>query len=133
MKHLPLHLRQLLHETRFHRAWRVLLAALLIVVAWFAFTPGSGAPSLGIGDKIDHLLAFGALATSAALSLRAGGRQTMQTALALLAFGGFIELVQMQLPTRSGDWADLLADAIGIGGGLLLVMLLRQRWRPAAH
>ena len=42
--------------------------------------------------------------------------------LALLAYGGAIELVQRQLPNRSGEWADLGADAIGIGLGALLAL-----------
>ena len=131
MTHPPPNLRELLHEAPFHSAWRMLLAVLVVVVAWFAFMPGGGAPSFGIGDKIDHLLAFGALASTGALSQQAGARHALQTALGLLAYGGFIELVQTQLPTRTGEWADLLADAVGIAGGLLLVALLRRLWRPA--
>ena len=130
MAHSPPHPRELLHETRFQPAWRALLAVLMAVVAWFAFTPSGGAPSFGIGDKIDHLLAFGALASAGALSARAGRCQTLQAALGLLAYGGFIELVQTQIPTRTGEWADLLADAVGMAGGLLLVALLRRLWRP---
>ncbi len=129
MTALHLYARQLLHETRFHGLWRLLLAMLMLIVAWLAFIPGSRAPSLGIGDKIDHLMAFVALACTAALSLRAGPCQAVQAALGLLAYGSFIELVQTQLPTRTGDWADVMADSLGIAAGLLMVMLLRRLWR----
>ena len=48
--------------------------------------------------------------------------------LALLAFGGAIELLQLQVPNRSGQWADLLADGIGIGLGAQFALLwLRRR------
>ena len=123
------HPRELLHESRFHRRWRAVLAVLLVVLAGQADMPGSGAPSLGVGDKIDHLLAFATLASIAALAQRAGSASALQAALGLLAYGGFIELVQTQIPSRSGEWADLLADGIGIAAGLLCVALLRRLWR----
>lgn len=50
--------------------------------------------------------------------------------LALLAYGGLIEMVQSQIPSRTAAWDDLLADAVGIAGGLLLAALLRRRWPP---
>jgi VanZ family protein len=52
--------------------------------------------------------------------------------LALLAFGAAIELLQLQLPNRSGEWTDLGADAIGIGlGALLALQWLRRRKEQA--
>jgi len=40
--------------------------------------------------------------------------------LALLAYGGAIEVIQLFVPGRSCEWGDLLADAIGISLGVLL-------------
>jgi VanZ family protein len=42
--------------------------------------------------------------------------------LALLAFGGAIEIAQTFLPPREGDWWDLLADGVGIAIGLLFAL-----------
>jgi VanZ family protein len=39
----------------------------------------------------------------------------------LLAYGALIEVLQSFTPTRSAEWADLLADSAGIALGLLLV------------
>ncbi len=50
--------------------------------------------------------------------------------LVLLAYGGAIELIQSQLPPREGDWADLLADGIGIGLGLLIHAALQKCFPP---
>jgi len=100
-----------------------LFAALVIAVAWLALAPR---PPVGIStgwDKTNHLLAFAALLCSGRL---AWARRPALLALALLAYGGLIELLQLQIPGRDGEWADLLADACGMGLGLLVFLLLRR-------
>jgi VanZ family protein len=113
--------------------WRGLLALLLCAVTLLALSP---VPPKGAdfgGDKINHLLAFGTLGVVAALAWR---RTRWPVAAALLAYGGLIELLQSFTPRRQAEWADLLADAIGIALGLLLAALL-LRWArrrpPADH
>jgi VanZ family protein len=39
---------------------------------------------------------------------------------ALLAYGGLIEILQSLTPYRSAEWADLLADGLGLAIGLLV-------------
>lgn len=119
---------ELLHDPRFRGRWRVLLALLCLVAGWFAFAPR--APSLGFenADKLNHLLAFGSMASVGCLGWAAGRRSAAAIALGLLGYGGFIELVQSQIPGRTAAWDDLLADAVGIAGGLLLAALLRRAW-----
>lgn len=101
-------------------AWRVLLLALLIVVSWLAFKPVTGPAAFEHLDKVEHVLAFGTLAVVASLCGAPGPGLAWRVALALLAYGGFIELVQTQLPTRTGSLDDLVADAAGIALGLWL-------------
>ena len=120
---------ELLHEKRFHARWRLLLAILCLVAAWFAFTPGAPpGPDFDGVDKIHHLLAFGSMASAGALGWQAGRRAASQVGTCLLGYGGFIEIVQSQLPTRTAAWDDLLTDAVGIAGGLLLIHILRRHW-----
>ena len=117
----------LLHDGRWQPAWRLLLLVLLCVAAWFAFIPATPTVRLDGADKFDHLLAFAALGLSASFTAPPGLRRAALAATGLLLFGGFIELVQTQLPTRHGDWADMLADGVGVGvaAGMLLAALLR--------
>ena len=35
-----------------------------------------------------------------------------------------IEVLQLYVPGRSSEWGDLLADAIGVGAGAVIAMLL---------
>lgn len=123
-------LHQLLHDPRFHRHWRVLLLLLALTAAWFAFTPRPPLPEFEGADKVNHLLAFGSMATAASLGWRAGWASRGGVSLGLLGYGGFIEIVQSQIPNRTAAWDDLLADAVGIAGGLLLAALLRRVWPP---
>jgi len=106
------------------RFWAWLLAALIVVVAWFAFTPAPPRTLETIWDKLHHALAFTVLACVAELAAWPRRRHRWEVALGLLAWGGVIELVQSQLPTRSAEWGDLLADAVGIAIGLLLALPL---------
>lgn len=109
-------------------AWRVLLAVLLAVVSGLALTPGPPAGA-GLGwDKANHVLAFTALALCASLAFDAVAGLPRRVALALLAYGVAIELAQSQIPGRSADGHDLVADGLGVAAGLLLAHLCTRLW-----
>lgn len=115
------------------RLWRWLLLVLAAAVAVLALKPvPPEQASLG-WDKLNHLVAFAALAWCAMFGYRSNPRGTrLAVLLALLAFGGAIELLQLLVPQRSAEWADLLADGLGIVVGALLALgWLRRRRDPA--
>jgi len=96
------------------RAWRVLLMLLIVVVSYLALAPK---PPTGVDlgwDKLNHMMAFTALAFAASLGYPAPMRVRVLSLAGLLAFGGLIEILQLYVPGRSAEWGDLLADAIGI-------------------
>jgi len=106
-----------LQSTRF---WQALLLVLLVVVAWLALTP-KPPPNLTLGwDKLNHSGAFVGLAFCAWLGQGAHARRRALALVALLAYGGLIELAQLFVPGRFGEWADLLADAVGLVIGTAL-------------
>ena len=105
------------------RGWRALLVVLMAVVAWLALTPlPPRAIDLG-WDKLNHASAFAALAVAGWLSVR-GRRGRWPTMALLLVYGALIEVAQRFVPGRSGEWSDLLADALGIGVGVLVASAL---------
>ena len=109
------------------RAWQLTLLGLALFICWLAFSPAPP-PEIDTGwDKSNHLLAFATLAVTAQLAFWPHPRRLPFSVIGLLLYGGFIELVQSQIPQRSGEWADLLADAVGIALGLLLVRLWPRR------
>ena len=101
------------------RLWRALLALLLVAITYLALVPN---PPQGVNtgwDKSNHALAFGSLAFASVWALWPQPRQWWLLTVALLAYGGGIEIAQTLLPPRSGEWLDLLADSVGISLGLL--------------
>ena len=115
-----------LFDSRWRRSWRLLLVCLLAVVSWFAFMPQTSHDSVQHLDKVRHLLSFSTLALVASLGWMPGRRTTLYVACGLMAYGLLIELVQTQLPTRSGSAADWLADGFGIAIGLMVFRALRR-------
>ena len=122
-------LHRMFHDPAWRARWGFLTGVLALVVGLAALAPGDVATALSPNDKLNHLLAFTALAASGGLALRSGWRATLIVAAGMLAYGGFIELAQTQVPGRLGEWADLLADSAGVVLGLVLVLALRQIWR----
>lgn len=108
------------------RAWRWGWALLCAVVALAALTPADNAPSMTPSDKMDHLLAFAALAGAGALSLPDRLRSLVIVGLAMLAFGALIEWAQLFVPGRFADIADVGADGAGVLLGMGVVTLLRR-------
>jgi VanZ family protein len=110
------------------RPWRWLLLLLAMAITFLALVP-TPPRQMDLGwDKLNHLAAFAALGLCAVFGWRSSRAARFSVLLALLAFGGVIELLQLRIPNRSGNWADLGADAIGIGLGALLALLwLRRR------
>ena len=108
-------LRQLVRATFFACAAVVLFAAL---------APRTEQVPLTGWDKANHVVAFAVLAVQAGLGWP--GRLGI-ACMALVAYGGGIEILQSLTSTRTADWLDLLADAAGVlaGAGLLLAV---QRW-----
>lgn len=99
--------------------WRLLLAALLVVITWLALIPAPP-PMVTTGwDKSNHALAFGSLAFASAWALWPRPRQWGWLAVMLLGYGIGIEIAQSFLPPREADVMDVLADSVGIALGLL--------------
>jgi VanZ family protein len=110
------------------RAWRWLLGVLAAVVAVLALMPAPPEQASLGWDKLNHVTAFAALALCAVFGWRSSRAARLAVLFGLLAYGGAIELLQLHVPNRSGEWGDLLADGIGLGlGALLALWWLRRR------
>ena len=105
------------------RTWHLLVGALFwcytAVILLLTLSPATYLKPLStftFWDKAEHGLSFALLAW---LALLAWPTRPLRLLLALLVFGGAIELVQAATGWRSGEWADWLADGIGLGLGWL--------------
>lgn len=77
-------------------------------------------------DKLNHLLAFVALALASAWAWPRAGWARLW--LLLLGYGALLELLQGLTPTRQAEARDLLADALGVALAQLL-LVLRSAWQ----
>lgn len=98
-----------------------------LAVTFLSWVPGDYRPQIvGLSDKLEHVLAYlllGALTTIAA-------RQTVKAhwlALAIVAYGGVLELGQLLIPNRVPSVWDFLANATGVILGVLITTLT-LRW-----
>lgn len=121
-------LRFLLHAPGARPWWWALQLGLMLPVCFLAFSPAAPGLQFENVDKWQHLGAFAALTACCALALAPGRAGMLKAGLAMLAFGVFIELVQVHIPSRSAEWQDVLADALGIVLGLGLVAGARRCW-----
>lgn len=109
---------------RYQPLWRIALALSLAAIVFLATTPNPYPVPASASDKVNHLIAFIELTLLARLAwpeLKAAW-----PAVALLAYGLGIELVQAGLPYREFSLADLAADGAGIAVGLALWRVLAR-------
>jgi VanZ family protein len=126
---LPLSTHALLHDPSVRKAWKLLCCVFAVVVGIAALSPGALAVTVTASDKIDHVLGFAALSATGLLACAPQWRRAVLVGASMLAYGALIELLQTQVPGRSGELADVVADAIGIAFGVAVVSSLRRIFR----
>jgi VanZ family protein len=109
------------------RTWYVLGTLLTLAVIVASLLPLRAVSHLGMDDKLQHALAYTALA------LWFGGlmepRRYGRLVLALMAMGVAIEIVQGVMGLgRQADAVDVAADAGGIAAGLALCLAGLRHW-----
>lgn len=106
---------------------RVLAVSFWLALAfatYSAFAPPNLVAAPRVGDVALHAFAFFVLTTL--LQMAYFSRQPLRTALCMLGYGLFIEVVQLWLPDRSAELKDLMVDVLGIAAGLLAYRLAGQ-------
>jgi VanZ family protein len=89
--------------------------------------PGFGDDEAPDPDKAAHVVVFFVLAALAVAPARARLRRpVVAAALASVAYGAMLELVQTAIPWRSGELGDLLADGVGSTLGAMTSLLRRR-------
>jgi VanZ family protein len=100
--------------------WLYVTAIILFSITVLSLSPLDELPPAPGSDKLHHLIAYAALTFPLIL------RKPRYWGLFLcffLAYSGLIELIQPYV-NRYGEWADMLANSLGIFIGLLLAELL---------
>lgn len=99
-------------QERFSALRRLLFWLLLLLTLWLSLIPGDQVPpQLHFWDKAQHALGFTGLAV---LGLLAYPGRTRQLMFGLMLLGAGIECAQWLTGWRQGDWADWVADCVGL-------------------
>ena len=113
---------------------KVVLVYLPLIFYWvllFTLTtlPSQSVPSVGVNDKIEHLLAYFVLSFLLYLTLLVQKKSVLLknnallfTLLLIFAYGILDEVHQLMIPGRSCELLDFLAD---LSGGILGVISLK--------
>lgn len=99
--------------------WKTILIAAIILYASLLREPKIILPAVEHGDKWSHLLAYTLLGAAAWHdSIQHIFRRWIRPFVAILlpiVYGGAIEIAQhLWFYPRTGDWADWVADSIGV-------------------
>lgn len=121
------------HQTDFRvrsatreRTAKVLTLILAVVISVLTLFPISLPEPVSSGpDKIHHFIAFGGLMLPASVLYP---RLLFWLIPCALIFGGLIEVIQ-PFVNRSGEWADFVADGVGVVAGTTVGLVL-HRWLP---
>ncbi len=102
--------------------------------------PAQSVPSFGVGDKLNHFLAYLILALLLYLTLSfqdkskfAKCNAVLLTISIILLYGVIDELHQMLIPGRSAEFLDWVADAVGAVCGVLIISSLLKKFKKEAE
>ena len=100
---------------------RISLVAIVLGIAYLSLTP---LESITIGnDKISHFIAYGVLMSNVGLLTYHKTKSFLVGITLSLAYGALIEVAQYFVPGRFMSGYDMLANAGGVGFGVLVTLL----------
>ncbi|WP_166825964.1 VanZ family protein [Thalassoroseus pseudoceratinae] len=115
--------------------WRPGWLKWVVLIYWigvFSLThvPMPDTPSsIPHADKIAHFAFYTGLSFLLAAWLSVGGTTSvLKVFFVCVSYAAFDELTQIPIPTRSGDWRDWIADAVGAIVGIVAWSFLKKRW-----
>ena len=107
--------------------WKALFWLCFLILNAVALSPTHSLPPLELfnwWDKTQHVIGFITLTVLAVLAYQ--HMHKLHIALCLCGHGVLIEVFQYFGGYRYADWQDAIADAVGVGLGLLLVTFFKS-------
>ena len=116
-----------------HKGVLVYLPLIFYWIILFTLTtlPAQSVPSVGVSDKLEHLLAYFVLSILLYLTLLFQKKSVLLknyamlfTLLIVFAYGVLDEVHQLMIPGRSCELLDFLADILGGIIGIIIIKIL---------
>lgn len=97
-----------------------------VAIAFLSLMPAPYRPDIGgVSDKVEHALAYLLLGTLTTIAIRKALNPN-RLAVAIIAYGGVLELVQLLIPSRVASLEDFVASAAGAIAGVSIGALLSR-------
>lgn len=114
---------------RWHRpVCAVSTLCIAIAITYLSLKSHAGPPALNVSDKIQHAIAYCALA--APLTIYLGKANWLRAFIIAVAYGLLMEGLQSMTGTgRTASWLDALANAAGASIGCYIAWLFLQKSR----
>jgi VanZ family protein len=122
---------------RYRNVWLIGAWSLVGVVAYLSLMPNPPEPfQFHMVDKVEHGIAYAAMSWWFC-QIYQSARSRIAVCAALVAYGVLIEILQGMTGYRYFEYADMLADSIGVVIGMLLActvlghvfVLIERIWR----
>lgn len=97
------------------------------IITVVSVLPGETVPQVGLWDKLQHAISYAAIAALGGAGFGAA-RARLFIALGLITLGAVLEVAQIYVPGRSGEFGDGVANAIGVVAGLAVICLITYLW-----
>jgi len=110
-----------------NREWRVLRALwffLIAAVTLCSLLPASVVPRPPGGGTLEHLSAYLALALIPAVAMRRL-YSVFVAVISVACLGVLLEILQIAIPGRAFEWADIVMNTVGVTAGVLAGVPLR--------
>lgn len=105
----------------------IVFATGIVVVSVLSLTPGDVLPAIDVWDKLQHVLAYLTLAISGGVAFP-GRRRRPWLCTGLLILGCALEALQGFVPGRVVSVDDAVANAVGVGLGLVIAHFVGRRY-----
>jgi VanZ family protein len=112
------------------RPWaRAAFLLVLLGIVYLSLEPGAYPPRPRWDDKIQHAFAY---AVAGILGFLAFPTRPVRVGVGLVVLGALLEVGQAIVPNRSSEFADLLANTLGVATAWGLVSLCRRIASPSS-
>jgi VanZ family protein len=108
----------------FRSVLKYIFAAGTIAVIVLSLLPGKYVPSVGLSDKLEHVLAYAFLGLTGGLAFPTS-RAAVVLLMLLPLLGIALEIGQLVVPGRSSEVADAFANLMGAALALLPILVVR--------
>lgn len=117
----------MLRPLQYRRIWLALGFLGIATMLVLSLAPNVGGANFPGADKLEHTAGYVVMTSWFAALFERRGYGLLALLMLLLGIG--VEFAQAWMSVgRTGDWRDVVANAIGIGLALLIASLNRESW-----